>query len=144
MIICHKTEVQTVILRCLTSLNLNWFKICYIKCKYFHFQTSKPWGKLRKFLSPSQKSWTLKTQWSLSQYFPKTPRILLFRRNSSWDEWFDIHILTRTHCVFAMGWKFLWIFFELLLWSKFYQSFIHLHGIPRVIWKHRDSKKYNF
>ena len=26
MIIFHKTEVQTVILRCLTSLNLNWYK----------------------------------------------------------------------------------------------------------------------
>ena len=39
MIICHKTEVQTVVLRCLTSLNLNLFKRCYIKCKYFHFWT---------------------------------------------------------------------------------------------------------
>ena len=26
LVICHKTEVQTVILRCLTSLNLNWFQ----------------------------------------------------------------------------------------------------------------------
>ena len=26
MVIFHKTEIQTVILRCLTSLNLNWFQ----------------------------------------------------------------------------------------------------------------------
>ena len=26
MFIFHKTEIQTVILRCLTSLNLNWYK----------------------------------------------------------------------------------------------------------------------
>ena len=37
MIICHKTEVQTVILRCLT--NLTWFKSNDTKCKYFHFWT---------------------------------------------------------------------------------------------------------
>ena len=26
MVIFHKTDIQTVILRCLTSLNLNWYK----------------------------------------------------------------------------------------------------------------------
>ena len=26
MFICHKTDIQTVILRCITSLNLNWYK----------------------------------------------------------------------------------------------------------------------
>ena len=35
--ISHSTEVQTVILRCLTGLNLNWFESYDIKCKYFHF-----------------------------------------------------------------------------------------------------------
>ena len=37
MFIFHKSEVQTVILRCLTDLNLNWFKSVYPKCNYFHF-----------------------------------------------------------------------------------------------------------
>jgi hypothetical protein len=30
--IFHKTEVQTVILRCLTGLNLNWFKSYGVRC----------------------------------------------------------------------------------------------------------------
>ena len=33
MFIFHKTEVQTVILKCLTSLNTNWFKSYDTKCK---------------------------------------------------------------------------------------------------------------
>ena len=37
MFIFHKTEVQTVILRCLTGLNSDWFKNYDTKCKYFHF-----------------------------------------------------------------------------------------------------------
>ena len=36
-VIFHKTEVQTVILRCLTGLNSDWFKGYDTKCKYFHF-----------------------------------------------------------------------------------------------------------
>ena len=32
--IFHKTEVHTVILRCWTCLNLNWFKSHVTKCKY--------------------------------------------------------------------------------------------------------------
>ena len=37
MFIFHKTEVQKVILRCLTGLNLDWFKSYDTKHKYFHF-----------------------------------------------------------------------------------------------------------
>ena len=37
MVNFHKTEIQTVILRCLTGLNLDWFKSYDSKCKYFHF-----------------------------------------------------------------------------------------------------------
>ena len=37
MVIFHKNEIQTVILRCLMSLNLNWFKSYDTKYKYFHF-----------------------------------------------------------------------------------------------------------
>ena len=33
MVIFYKTEIQTVILRCLTSLNLNWFQRYDEKCK---------------------------------------------------------------------------------------------------------------
>ena len=36
--IFHKTEVQMVILRCLTGLNSNWFKSYDTKHKYFHFR----------------------------------------------------------------------------------------------------------
>ena len=32
MVIFHKTEIQTVILKCLTSLNLNWFKSNGLRC----------------------------------------------------------------------------------------------------------------
>ena len=39
MILFQKTEVETVILRCLTSLNLIWFKSYDTKCKCFHIQT---------------------------------------------------------------------------------------------------------
>jgi hypothetical protein len=35
--IFHKTEVQTIILRSLTGLNLNWLKSYVTKCKHFHF-----------------------------------------------------------------------------------------------------------
>ena len=38
MCIFHKTEIQMVILRCLTSLNLNWYKSYDTKCKFFHFR----------------------------------------------------------------------------------------------------------
>ena len=37
MNIFHKTEVQTVILRCWMCLYLNWFKRYDTKCKYFHY-----------------------------------------------------------------------------------------------------------
>ena len=37
MLIFHKTEVLTVILRCLTGLAYDWIKHYDIKCKYFHF-----------------------------------------------------------------------------------------------------------
>ena len=33
MVIFHKTESQTVILRCLMSLNLNWYRSYDTKCK---------------------------------------------------------------------------------------------------------------
>ena len=32
MFIFHKTEFQTVILRCLTGLNLDWFKSYGLRC----------------------------------------------------------------------------------------------------------------
>ena len=35
--IFNKTEVLTVILRCLMCLNVNWFKSYDTKCKYFYF-----------------------------------------------------------------------------------------------------------
>ena len=40
MIIFHKTEVQTVILRCWMGLYLNWFKSYDTKCNFFHFRFS--------------------------------------------------------------------------------------------------------
>ena len=33
MVIFHKTEIQTVILRCITGLNLDWFKIYGLRCR---------------------------------------------------------------------------------------------------------------
>ena len=38
MFIFHKTEVWTVILRCIMGLKSDWFKSYDAKCKYFHFQ----------------------------------------------------------------------------------------------------------
>ena len=40
MFIFHKTEVQTVILKCLTSLNPNWFKSYDTKRKNAEMQMS--------------------------------------------------------------------------------------------------------
>ena len=37
MVIFHKTEIQMVILRCLTGLHSDYFKSYDIKRKYFHF-----------------------------------------------------------------------------------------------------------
>ena len=34
MFIFHKTEVQTVILRCLTNLHLDWFKSYGLRCRW--------------------------------------------------------------------------------------------------------------
>ena len=34
MYIFHKIEVQTVILRCLTGLNLDWFKSYGLRCRW--------------------------------------------------------------------------------------------------------------
>ena len=34
MVIFHKTEVQTVILRCLTGLHLDWFRHYGLRCKW--------------------------------------------------------------------------------------------------------------
>ena len=50
MIIFHKTEVQTVILRCLVCLNLNWIKsydiilvkVFFLCLKLHHFRASLP------------------------------------------------------------------------------------------------------
>ena len=43
--IFYKTKVQTVILRCLTSLNLNWIKSYYMNHKHcvFQFWKKKTW-----------------------------------------------------------------------------------------------------
>ena len=40
MNIFHKTEVQTVILRCWMGLYLNWVKSYDTKCNFFHFRFS--------------------------------------------------------------------------------------------------------
>ena len=49
MFIFHKTEVQTVILMCCQSLNLNWYKIYGTKSK----KTKKP---IELFFTKSQKT----------------------------------------------------------------------------------------
>ena len=40
MFIFHKTEVQTVILRCVTGLNFNWFKSYGLRCNLRPFASS--------------------------------------------------------------------------------------------------------
>ena len=34
MVIFHKSEVQTVVLRCLTGLHLDWFRHCGLRCRW--------------------------------------------------------------------------------------------------------------
>ena len=46
--IFHKTEIQTVILRCLMSLNLNWYKSYGTKCKNSKNPNLCFWTKLQK------------------------------------------------------------------------------------------------
>ena len=51
MVIFHKTEIQTVILRCLRSLNLNWFQSYdkYSKTQIFPFPVFCNFFKKQKF-----------------------------------------------------------------------------------------------
>ena len=60
MLIFHKTEIQTVILRCLTNLNINWFKSYYTKR-----QNAKNANVL--FCSKSQQKW----QWKYLHFVSK-------------------------------------------------------------------------
>ena len=48
MFIFHKTEVQTVILKCLTGLNLDWFKSYDTKRKKLKKASMCFWTKLQK------------------------------------------------------------------------------------------------
>jgi hypothetical protein len=48
MFIFHKTEIQTVILRCLTSLNFNWYKSYDTEHINTHFANVCFWTKLQK------------------------------------------------------------------------------------------------
>ena len=48
MVIFHKTEIQTVILRCLMSLNLNWYKSYDTKRKNSKNANLCFWTKLQK------------------------------------------------------------------------------------------------
>ena len=48
MLIFHKTEIQTVILRCLMSLNLNWYKSYDTKRKNSKSANLCFWTKLQK------------------------------------------------------------------------------------------------
>ena len=48
MFIFHKTEIQTVILRCLTSLNLNWYKSYDTEGKNTNFANVCFWTKSQK------------------------------------------------------------------------------------------------
>ena len=48
MVIFHKTEIQTVILRCLISLSLNWYKSYDTKCKNSKNTNLCFWTKLQK------------------------------------------------------------------------------------------------
>ena len=51
MFIFHKTEVQTVILRCLTSLNFNWFKGYGLRCSL------RPQGSPANFWKIANDKW---------------------------------------------------------------------------------------
>ena len=52
MFIFHKKEVQTVILRCLTGLNIDWFKNYGLRCKL------RPRGCLANFQNIATDRWT--------------------------------------------------------------------------------------
>ena len=83
--IFHKTEIQTVILRCLMSLNLNWIKGYNIKYKKSHFL----------FLQfCKEKAWKFTTQkWPF--YDPSWPFFCQLHQNLSknWDSngHFEVH-----------------------------------------------------
>ena len=48
----HKTEVQTVILRCLTGLDLNWFKSYGLKCSLMPCRLLANWRKIGSYKWP--------------------------------------------------------------------------------------------
>ena len=52
MFIFHKKEVQMVILRCLTGLNITWFKNYGLRCKW------RPWACLANFQNIATDKWT--------------------------------------------------------------------------------------
>ena len=52
MFIFHKKEVQTVILRCLTGLNIDWFKNYGLRCKW------RPRACLANFQNIATDKWT--------------------------------------------------------------------------------------
>ena len=51
MFFFHKTEVQTVILRCLTGPNLYWLKIYGLRCRW------RPWACLVNFQTIASDKW---------------------------------------------------------------------------------------
>ena len=51
MFIFHKKEVQMVILRCLTGLNITWFKNYGLRCKW------RPWACLANFQNIATDKW---------------------------------------------------------------------------------------
>ena len=79
MKIFHKTEIQTVILRCLGHLNLNWIKsynIKLVKFIFFHalkciisglFRRSEFWQLLGNQLSYFQNGYFFKLLWSFHE-----------------------------------------------------------------------------
>ena len=74
MNIFHKTEVKTVILRCLVSLNLNWIKSYYtmlVKKNIF------PYLKIHHFRAISPK-WVLAPHKEISCHISKMPILTKF------------------------------------------------------------------
>ena len=72
--IFHKIEVQTVILKCWTGLNLNWLKRYDTSHKYFHFNPS------RKFDAPP---YNIKLPVKISSIFVAFLENMNFTCNSS-------------------------------------------------------------
>ena len=129
MVIFHKTEIQTVILRCLTSLNLNWIKSYYMNHKNCVFQFWKK--KTENLIFKNGPFWTICGHFfgNYIDIFHKTEIQTVILRclvclNLNWVKSYDIFWLKY---LFFHAWK------SIISGVKYRSKFWYLRRKPAVM-----------